>query len=133
MPDHLGLVYAVGSDKDTGKYKHVLVSRPSGGQSPCGWIPWSNKDRYPGEIMWEEDIDPDPAGVQEAIRTGKISPTTLRKMVNSDNGVRMKSSSLRGIYVLTLVGQIEFYKLLPFTDLFLGSFIFSRSICGTNK
>ena len=23
--------------------RHVLIGRPSGGQSPCGWIPWSEQ------------------------------------------------------------------------------------------
>ena len=109
LPEHLGLIYAAGLDKETGKYKHVLVSRPSGGQSPCGWIPWSIKDRYPGEIMWEEDIDPDPVATQEAVRLGRVSPTTLRKMVNSNRGVTMYvGNSLRSIYIFTLVPFFQF-------------------------
>jgi hypothetical protein len=57
LPHHLAMVFAVGEDRSTGKQRHVLVGRPSGGQSPCGWIPFTPKDRIKGVVNWRDHID----------------------------------------------------------------------------
>jgi len=106
LPAHLGLVYAVGRDRKTGKYPHVLLSRPSGGQSPNGWVPWTLKDRYPGEALWEDEIEPDMKGVQEAVRTGKFSDEIIKALLERDSGIAMElypKGKLRTIYVVTKV------------------------------
>jgi len=108
LPAHLGLVYAVGKDRTTGKYPHVLLSRPSGGQSPTGWIPWTLKDRYPGEALWEDEIEPDMKGVQEAVRTGKFSEEIIKGLLERDSGIAMElypNGNLRTIYVITKVSD----------------------------
>lgn len=105
LPQHLGLIYAVGREKKTGKYPHVLLSRPSGGQSPCGWVPFTIKDRFPEEVLWEDDIIPDILEVQEAARTGKLSDALLQKLKSSNTGITMylNSSHQRKIHVFTWV------------------------------
>lgn len=116
LPQHLGLIFAVGKDRKTGKYPHVLLSRPSGGQSPCGWVPFSKKDSFPAEILWEDDIVPDIKEVQEAVRTGKISDEALRKLAKSKTGITMFYSRFeqRKIHVLHWVSLIFFERNLFF-------------------
>ena len=105
LPAHLGLVFAVGKDRTTGKYPHVLLSRPSGGQSPSGWVPWSLKDRFPGEVMWEDEIEPDMKGVQEAVRTGTFPQEIIEKLKHRVTGICMEENPnrLRSIYVMQKV------------------------------
>eukprot|EP01006_Ploeotia_vitrea_P050993 TRINITY_DN67517_c2_g14_i1.p1 TRINITY_DN67517_c2_g14~~TRINITY_DN67517_c2_g14_i1.p1 ORF type:complete len:433 (-),score=27.99 TRINITY_DN67517_c2_g14_i1:142-1440(-) len=57
LPSHAALVFGCGANKRNSKNKHVLVGRPSGGQSPCGWIPWSFADVAKNEKdFWEGDL-----------------------------------------------------------------------------
>ena len=74
LPRHLAMIFGIGEAQDLpipspspsfsttstrtnkNKQRHVLVGRPSGGQSPCGWIPFSWKDKEKGEGMWMDDI-----------------------------------------------------------------------------
>lgn len=51
IPRHAVLVFAVGSDSK-GRYRHALIGRASGGQSPCTWVPWSKEDVHPDEDFW---------------------------------------------------------------------------------
>ena len=39
------------------KNRHLLIGRPSGGQSPCAWIPFSERDRGGGERVWASRIN----------------------------------------------------------------------------
>jgi hypothetical protein len=56
LPSHCALVFAAGENLQTGKERHVLVGRPSGGQSPCGWIPFMFSNKSPEEVLWRDEI-----------------------------------------------------------------------------
>lgn len=51
IPTHAILIFAIGEKK--GRYRHVLIGRASGGQSPCSWIPFSEDDIHPKEKLWQ--------------------------------------------------------------------------------
>lgn len=51
VPRHAVLVFAVGESSD-GKYRHALIGRASGGQTPSSWIPFTEADAYEGEDLW---------------------------------------------------------------------------------
>ena len=57
LPHHLAMIFALGENKETGKQRHLLVGRPSGGQSPSGWIPFTLRDVVSGqEDYWADEI-----------------------------------------------------------------------------
>lgn len=51
VPRHAVLIFAVGESND-GKYRHALIGRASGGQTPSTWVPFSEKDVFEGEDLW---------------------------------------------------------------------------------
>lgn len=56
VPCHLVIMFGAGESHE-GRYRHVLIGRPSGGQSPCGWIPWSEQHIATGETMWSDSVN----------------------------------------------------------------------------
>lgn len=95
LPSHLALVFGTGEDKLTGKFRHVLVGRPSGGQSPSGWIPYTSKDIYFNETLWRDEIN----------LTGGLSYDTncgLSMFINADSTSQLRRMFIcqRDIYVL---------------------------------
>jgi len=59
IPYHLVIVFGYGEDRHSGTYRHLLIGRPSGGQAPSGWVPWSAEDAYDAEGMWPDNLDLD--------------------------------------------------------------------------
>jgi len=51
VPRHAVLINATCETKD-GKYRHALLGRISGGQSPCSFVPFTKKDVLPDEDCW---------------------------------------------------------------------------------
>lgn len=94
VPGHSILAFATG-ETSAGKYRHVLIGRVSGGQSPCSWVPWSKNDKFDDEDVWSSDCsldDPkiEPLYIQELSRFGgrelqkaivvkRIIPSTYQK------------------------------------------------------
>lgn len=114
LPEHLGLIFAAGHARSGKKLRHVLLSRPSGGQSPCGWVPFTLKDRAPDELLWEDEnlCEPDPDALQKGVADGTITPEQLReKVLHTEGGVTMEYSPghKRRIYVVT---RVSFYWLV---------------------
>ena len=66
IPVHVVMVFGTGCD-DSGKHRHVLVGRPAGGQSPTGWIPFTEQDAYEGTTGWVNNISVSPSGVVGSI------------------------------------------------------------------
>ena len=58
LPYHLTLVFGGGED-NSGK-KHLLVGRPSGGQAPCGWMPWDHSDIVDLNHLWPTYLNHNP-------------------------------------------------------------------------
>ena len=56
VPGHSVLAFGTGETSE-GKYRHALIGRVSGGQSPCSWTPWSEADAHPDEDFWSADCD----------------------------------------------------------------------------
>ena len=87
LPAHLAMIFAAGEDTESGKKRHVLIGRPSGGQSPSGWIPWSSKDVVPSEHAWNDEISLS-GGIESSSNCG------LTMYVNAN-----ASSSLRKYFI----------------------------------
>ena len=65
VPIHYVLVFGAGwtggeekeGKKEEEENRHLLVGRPSGGQSPCAWVPFERKDKMQGERVWASTIN----------------------------------------------------------------------------
>jgi hypothetical protein len=117
LPEHLGLIFAAGEARSGEPYRHVLLSRPSGGQSPCGWVPFRLEDRAPGEMLWEDESldEPDPDALQRGVADGSITPEQLRASVmQNSTGVTMEypDGRLRQIYIVTRVSYQKYASLV---------------------
>lgn len=51
IPRHAVLIFGVGETKE-GKYRHALIGRASGGQTPSSWIPFEERDCHKDESFW---------------------------------------------------------------------------------
>jgi hypothetical protein len=100
IPHHLVLVFGGGEETSTGKFRHLLIGRPSGGQSPCGWVPWTERDRFPGEELWRDNI-------HEELRGDGLANLQMQEMVLVQINRNASSSSESG----ELEVEQEWYKM----------------------
>jgi hypothetical protein len=51
LPLHVVVLFGFIQSSD-GKFRHLICGRPSGGQSPCGIVPWTIEDKIPENLCW---------------------------------------------------------------------------------